>query len=173
MATRSREVETVADRMFTWWSDSTRVTSDSSRVRSSASTWICTRKTLPALGAHSTSTMRSGSRAVHHIAAVGPVHRYAAAAGDEADDGVARNGRAAPGELDPDVVDALTTTPGSPVRGLRAWSAGSPRRGPPRPPPRRRATGRAAARRSAPRHAPRRPPRTARRRPGSASPWRA
>ena len=30
-----------ADRMLTCWSDSTRVTSESSRVRSSASTWIC------------------------------------------------------------------------------------------------------------------------------------
>ena len=45
IATRSREVCTDADRMLTCWSDSTRVTSESSRLRSSASTWSCTRKT--------------------------------------------------------------------------------------------------------------------------------
>ena len=45
--------------MLTCWSDSTRVTSDSSRERSSASTWIATRKTLDAVGAHSTSMRRS------------------------------------------------------------------------------------------------------------------
>ena len=46
--------------MFTCWSDSARVMSDSSRLRSSASTWICTRNELGAVGAHSTSTSRSG-----------------------------------------------------------------------------------------------------------------
>ena len=49
-ATRSRVVVTDADRMFTCWSDSTRVTSDSSRGRSSASTWIATRKTESSRG---------------------------------------------------------------------------------------------------------------------------
>ena len=45
-ATRSRVVDTFAARMFTWLSERTRVTSDSSRLRSSASTWIWTRNTL-------------------------------------------------------------------------------------------------------------------------------
>ena len=52
---------TVAERMFTWCSESTRVTSESRPERSSASTWICTRKTLFDDGAHSTSIIRSGS----------------------------------------------------------------------------------------------------------------
>ena len=60
LATRSREVVTAAERMLTPLSEITRVTSDSSRERSSASTWICTRKTLPEVGAHSTSMIRSG-----------------------------------------------------------------------------------------------------------------
>src|SRR5690606_8873872 len=51
-ATRSRVVVTDADRMLTCWSDSTRVTSDSSRGRSSASTWIATRKTESSPGDH-------------------------------------------------------------------------------------------------------------------------
>ena len=42
-----------------------------------------------------------------HVHAVRPVHRDAAATGDEADDGVAGDGRTAAGQLDPDVVDAL------------------------------------------------------------------
>src|ERR1700728_2049385 len=58
-ATRSRLVVTDADRMFTCWSDRTLVTSDSSRVRSSASTWIATRNTEASLGAQWTGTMRS------------------------------------------------------------------------------------------------------------------
>ena len=41
------------------------------------------------------------------VDAVAAVHRDAAAAGDEADDRVAGHGRAAAGQLDPDVVDAL------------------------------------------------------------------
>ena len=49
-ATRSRLVVTEADRMFTCWSDSARVTSDSSRVRSSASTWMATRNTESSVG---------------------------------------------------------------------------------------------------------------------------
>ena len=59
-ATRSRLVETVADRMFTWWSDSTRVTSESSRDRSIASTWIWTRNRAVVPESHSTSRIRSG-----------------------------------------------------------------------------------------------------------------
>ena len=59
-AIRSRVVWTDADRMLTCWSDSARVTSDSSRARSSASTWIWTRNSVVDDGAHSTSTMRSG-----------------------------------------------------------------------------------------------------------------
>src|SRR5579875_1451034 len=58
-ATRSLLVVTLADRMLTCWSDSTRVTSDSSLVRSSASTWIATRNTDPSVGAQCTSTTRS------------------------------------------------------------------------------------------------------------------
>src|SRR3954453_15104269 len=58
-AMRSRLVDTDADRMLTGWSDSVLVTYDSSRARSSASTWIWTRNTLVADGAHSTSTTRS------------------------------------------------------------------------------------------------------------------
>ena len=45
-ARRSLVVDTVAERMLTWCSVSTRVTSLSSPERSSASIWICTRKTL-------------------------------------------------------------------------------------------------------------------------------
>ncbi len=60
MATRSRDVATLADRMLTWWSDRIRVTSESSRLRSSASTCSWTRNTLAAEGAHSTSISRSG-----------------------------------------------------------------------------------------------------------------
>ena len=41
----SRPVLDVAARMFTWLSERTVATSDSSRVRSSASTWIATRTT--------------------------------------------------------------------------------------------------------------------------------
>ena len=53
-ATRSRVVVTVALRMFTCASDRTRVTSDSRRVRSSASTWMFTRNSEPCVGAQST-----------------------------------------------------------------------------------------------------------------------
>ena len=59
IATRSPEVVTDADRMFTFSSASTRVTSDSSRCRSSASTWMATRNTDDGDGAQSTSMMRS------------------------------------------------------------------------------------------------------------------
>ncbi len=99
----ARSSDTVAERMFTWCSLSTRVTSDSSPERSSASTWICTRKTLFEVGAHSTSTMRSGSRRQRlHVHAVGAVHGHAAAPRDEADDLVAGHracstSRASPG----------------------------------------------------------------------------
>ena len=58
-ATRSRLVVTVADKMLTCRSDSTLVTSESSLVRSSASTWMATRKTEPSVGAQWTSTIRS------------------------------------------------------------------------------------------------------------------
>ena len=47
--------------MFTWCSLSTRVMSLSRPERSSASTWMCTRKTLLVVGAHDTSIMRSES----------------------------------------------------------------------------------------------------------------
>ena len=94
--------------MLTCWSDSTRVTSESSRDRSSASTWIATRNTDDADGAHSTSTIRSGWPArASRVDAVLAVHRDAAAPGDEADDAVARHRRAAAGQLDPDVRRAL------------------------------------------------------------------
>lgn len=43
IATRSRVVFTEAERMFTWFSERTRVTSESSDLRSSASIWISTR----------------------------------------------------------------------------------------------------------------------------------
>ena len=105
MATRSREVCTDADRMLTCWSDSTRVTSESSRLRSSASTWSCDEEdAAPTMGAHSTSISRSGWREQRlGVGAVGAVHRDAVAAGDEADDRVAGHRRAAPGQLDPHV----------------------------------------------------------------------
>ncbi len=48
-ATRSRVVVTVADRMLTCASERTRVTSDSRRVRSSASTWMATRNSEPGI----------------------------------------------------------------------------------------------------------------------------
>ena len=53
-------VLTVADRMLTRSSDSTRVMSESRPCRSSASTWIDTTKVEPADGAHSTSTSALG-----------------------------------------------------------------------------------------------------------------
>jgi hypothetical protein len=60
MATRSREVWTDAERMLTPLSESTRVTSERRRLRSSASTASWTRKTVPAEGAQETSMSRSG-----------------------------------------------------------------------------------------------------------------
>ena len=54
IATRSLVVWTLADRMLTCWSDRIRVTSESSRVRSSASTWMATRKTEASDGAQCT-----------------------------------------------------------------------------------------------------------------------
>ena len=48
--------------MFTWLSDSTVATSESRRVRSSASTWIATEKDVGFPSAQSTSMIRSGSR---------------------------------------------------------------------------------------------------------------
>ena len=62
IATRSRLVCTDADRMLTRSSASALVTSESSRCRSSASTWMATRKTAPGWLAHSTSTSRSALR---------------------------------------------------------------------------------------------------------------
>jgi hypothetical protein len=58
-ATRSRVVVTVALRMFTRSSDSTRVTSASSLCRSSASTWMATRNVEADVGFQLTSTTRS------------------------------------------------------------------------------------------------------------------
>ena len=53
---------------------------DSSPERSSASTWICTRKMLFEVGAHSTSIIRSGSCSSDcTLCAVRAVHRDAAA----------------------------------------------------------------------------------------------
>src|SRR5690606_39059695 len=60
IATRSVVVETEPERMLRWWSESTRVTSESSRERSSASTWICTSNSVALPCVHSTSTSRSG-----------------------------------------------------------------------------------------------------------------
>src|SRR5690349_7510891 len=59
MATRSLDVVTEADRMFTYSSASTRVTSESNRCRSKASTWMATRNTDDGDGAQCTSMMRS------------------------------------------------------------------------------------------------------------------
>ena len=71
---RSRPVVEVADRMFTWWSDSTVATSESSRVRSSASTWIATTNVVGLPSAQATSISRSGSRRERlHVRAVGAV----------------------------------------------------------------------------------------------------
>src|SRR6185437_11042736 len=58
-ATRSLLVVTEADKMLTCWSDSTRVTSASSLVRSRASTWMATRNTEASFGAQCTVTIRS------------------------------------------------------------------------------------------------------------------
>ena len=44
---------------------------------------------------------------VDHVLAVGTVHRYALVAGDEADDVIAGDGRAAARQLDPDIAHAL------------------------------------------------------------------
>ena len=60
-----------------------------------------TRKTLDAIGAHSTSTIRSRCAVRLGVDAVPPVHGHAAADGDEPDDLVARHRRAAPGQPDP------------------------------------------------------------------------
>src|SRR5215469_3831936 len=60
-ATRSLVVVTDADRMLTCWSEMERVTSDSSPVRSRASTWIATRNSESSVGDHRTATRRSGS----------------------------------------------------------------------------------------------------------------
>ena len=82
--------------------------SESSRARSSASTWMLTRNVDCAVGAHSTSSSRSGWRwRLGGVGAVAAVHRDAAALGDEAEDRVGRHRRAALGELDPDVGRAL------------------------------------------------------------------
>ena len=59
---RSRPVVEFAARMLTCWSESTVAISESSRVRSSASTWIATTKEVGLPSDHVTSIMRSGSR---------------------------------------------------------------------------------------------------------------
>ena len=51
----------MAATIFTWLSDSMVATSDSSRVRSSASTWIATVKLVGLPSAQATSISRSGS----------------------------------------------------------------------------------------------------------------
>src|SRR5659263_620136 len=61
VASRSREVEELAERMLTWLSESTRVTSESRPVRSRASTCICTRKTPEPSLFQETEMIRSGS----------------------------------------------------------------------------------------------------------------
>ena len=82
--------------------------SESSRARSSASTWMLTRYVDCDVGAHSTSRTPLGlGLQGRRVGAVLPVHRHPAALGDEAEDRVRRHGRAALGELDPDVLDAL------------------------------------------------------------------
>ena len=60
-ATRSLVVVTDADKMLTCWSEMERVTSDSSPVRSRASTWIATRNSESSVGDQRTATSRSGS----------------------------------------------------------------------------------------------------------------
>ena len=60
IATRSRVVVTVAERMLTFSSDRTRVTSASSLCRSRASTWMATRKVEALVGFQLTSRTRSG-----------------------------------------------------------------------------------------------------------------
>src|SRR6266496_1149510 len=59
-ATRSLVVVTDADRMLTCWSEMDRVTSDSSPVRSRASTWMATRNSESSVGDQRTATSRSG-----------------------------------------------------------------------------------------------------------------
>ena len=118
-AIRSRVVVTDADRMLTCWSDSARVTSDSSRARSSASTWICDeeharrrraptrpRPSAPA-AARSDATLAQSTRCTET-----PLP-----AGDEADG----SSRPAPGvqhfaSLTHTSSTPRTTTPGSPLR---------------------------------------------------------
>ena len=105
---RSRPVVVVADRMFTWWSERTVAMSESSRVRSSASTWIATTNDVDFPSLHATSIIRSGSRrSAFTFGTVLAVHRDALPAGDEPDDRVAGHGRAAAAELHPDVGQAL------------------------------------------------------------------
>ena len=97
--------------MLTCWSDSARVMSDSSRLRSSASTWMATRNELFAVGAQETATSRSAlGPQVGGVDAVGPVHRDAGAAGDEAEDLVAGHRRTALGQLDQQVGGARPTS---------------------------------------------------------------
>ena len=105
---RSRPVAEFADRMFTWLSDRTVATSESRRVRSSASTWIATVNVVGLPSAHVTSIIRSGSCSQRrHVRAVGAVHGDALAARDEPDDLVARHGRAAAAQPHPDVGQPL------------------------------------------------------------------
>jgi hypothetical protein len=157
VATRLRVVCTAAARMLTWWSDIARVMSESSRLRSNASTCNCTRKTLAADGSQATVDEPVGlapqerRRWCSRLA----VHRHPVAAGDEADDLVAGHRGAAAGHLDPHVVGAddddardrpLRTRP------PRARSGRWPRRGPRWCSPRRPGWPRAGRRRAAPRH---------------------
>ena len=107
--------------MLTCWSDSARVTSESSRARSSASTWMLTRKTLVAFGAqvdgHDAVGLLPQRRDVD---AVGAVHGDAVPAGHEPEHVVAGHGRAAAGELHPDVVVAVDHDAGVALRARLA-----------------------------------------------------
>ena len=101
---RSRPTAEVADRMFTWWSDNTVATSESSRVRSSASTWIATTNDVGLPVRQETSISRSGcARERLRVRAVGAVDADALAARDEAHDLVAGHRRAAASEPHPHV----------------------------------------------------------------------
>ena len=110
----SFDVFRAADRMFTCWSDSARVMSDSSRLRSSASTWMATRNELCAVGAQETPIIRSGVLGLQVVGvdAVQTVHRHPGPPGDEPDDLVTRHRRTALGQLDQQVGVAGDLDPG-------------------------------------------------------------
>ena len=142
--------------MLTCWSDSARVTSDSSRERSRASTWIVDQEHARRLGrpAHRRPAGPAPGAERAHVHAVvrcteTPLPRVTKPM-------IASPGTGcSTGELDPDVVVTVDHDAGialrAPALPVRAAGRGRrPRRGPRSRPRRRRGTARAAARRSSP-----------------------